>query len=235
MISVDEIIQKMTLVDSGDCPYLEGHKERILAISCPGLPNELHAPLIERGFRHSGDIFYSTQCEHCDRCIPMRIDPTTFHPSKKQRHILHKNADVEILIGAPIPTKDDYDLYQRYMAYQHPDSTQDTSYRTLMTLFYAFPSTAILRYMLHGKMIGLSIIDVIPQKAFSSVYHMFDPDYAKRSVGVFSMLAEISMTYTLKIPYYYPGLWVPDCPKMQYKANYRPNQLLINGKWIDHA
>ena len=205
-----------------------------MALRCPGLPNLLHADLIERGYRHSGDIIYTTACDKCSKCVPMRIDPMRFRPSKKQRHILNKNADVDIVITVPQLTDEKYDIYRRYMKYQHSDSPQDVTKEGLAKSTYCLlPSSAEIQYCLGDKIIGITIADIIPYKAFSSVYHFFDPDFAHRSIGTLSMIAEISLCGQLQIPFFYPGLWVQGCRKMEYKTRFRPYQLLIDGVWVD--
>lgn len=235
MISTQSLIELMQVCDPNDCPYLAGRTETIKAIRCPGLPNALHSDLIELGFRHSNDIFYTTVCENCNQCIPIRIDPAQFRPSKKQRHVFNKNKDIDVFVGPVQPNAEKHDIYQRYMALQHGDSHQDTSYETLKSIFSnVLPSTVEIQYRLGTKLVGVTIADIIPRKALSSVYHIFDPDYASRSIGVFSMLAEIKLTQVLEIPYFYPGLWIPECKKMSYKAQYKPNQILVNGEWKDN-
>ena len=236
MLSLDSLLSMMQLYPGGECPYIAGQSETIRALRCPGLPNVLHAGLMERGFRHSGDIFYVPECEGCKKCLPMRIDPFAFRPSKKQRHIFNKNKDVEIWIESPELTDEIYDVYRRYMDYQHGDSHQGRSRQDLEDfLFQPLESSVEIQYRLQDRIIGVTIADIIPNCAFSSVYHFFDPAYARRSIGVYSVMAEIILCSTFNTPYYYLGYWVPGCKKMQYKANYRPNQVLIDGKWVENS
>jgi len=79
-------------------------------------------------------------------------------------------------------------------------------------------------------LIGVSLLDVTPQ-SLSAVYHCFDPDVRERRIGVFSVLAEIEHAGQLGLPYYYLGYWIENAPTMHYKANYRPNEVLISGSW----
>lgn len=233
MISVQELIQMMEVVQLEECPYLPGKTEKLRVARCPGLPNELHAELMHRGFRHSRDLFYTSECDGCDQCIPMRIDPLLFKPSKKQRHIFNKNSDVVLEVRFPELTEEISDIYRRYMQFQHPNSIQTDPEKSLEALFVKLPSSAEILYRLGSRIIGVTLADILPEKALSSVYHFFDPDFAKRSIGTFSMIAEIQLTALLHIPFFYPGLWVPDCPKMKYKALFRPHQLRIHGEWIE--
>lgn len=234
MITIDDLLEQMRPIHCGQCAYLGDEDETLLAIRCSWLPNLVHAELIERGYRHSGDMFYTTACEKCSKCVPMRIDPLQFRPSKKQRHIMNKNSDVDIVLRVPHLTEKKVDIFRRYTKFQHPDSPHEVTAESLKNSTYCvLPSSAEIQYRLENRIIGITIADIIPFRAFSSVYHFFDPEFAKRSVGTFSMLAEIGLCRHLEIPFFYPGLWVKGCRKMEYKTNFRPYQLLIDGVWVD--
>lgn len=74
-------------------------------------------------------------------------------------------------------------------------------------------------YYLDGKLIALSILDFLPG-SLSSVYFIYDPDYAHLSLGTLLSLREILMCNELGIPYYYLGYYIDDCKKMRYKAKF---------------
>ena len=42
---------------------------------------------------------------------------------------------------------------------------------------------------------------------------------------------EIEQTRALKLPHVYLGYWIAESPKMAYKAQFRPHELLIDGQW----
>ncbi|KAM5141213.1 arginyl-tRNA--protein transferase 1 isoform 2-T2 [Mantella aurantiaca] len=86
------------------------------------------------------------------------------------------------------------------------------------------------QYLLDGKIIAVGVIDILPY-CVSSVYLYYDPDYSFLSLGVYSALREIAFTRELQakasdLCYYYMGFYIHSCPKMRYKGQYKPSQLL---------
>ncbi|XP_069836356.1 arginyl-tRNA--protein transferase 1 isoform X2 [Dendropsophus ebraccatus] len=86
------------------------------------------------------------------------------------------------------------------------------------------------QYWLDGKIIAVGVIDILPY-CVSSVYLYYDPEYSFLSLGVYSALREIAFTRELQkkaadLCYYYMGFYIYTCPKMRYKGQYKPSQLL---------
>ncbi|XP_074089599.1 arginyl-tRNA--protein transferase 1 isoform X18 [Macrotis lagotis] len=92
------------------------------------------------------------------------------------------------------------------------------------------------QYWLDGKIIAVGVIDVLPY-CVSSVYLYYDPDYSFLSLGVYSALREIAFTRQLhektsQLSYYYMGFYIHSCPKMRYKGQYRPSDLLCPETYV---
>ncbi|XP_029416591.1 arginyl-tRNA--protein transferase 1 isoform X10 [Nannospalax galili] len=92
------------------------------------------------------------------------------------------------------------------------------------------------QYWLDGKIIAVGVIDILPY-CVSSVYLYYDPDYSFLSLGVYSALREIAFTRQLhertsQVSYYYMGFYIHSCPKMKYKGQYRPSDLLCPETYI---
>ncbi|GIX41030.1 MAG: putative arginyl-tRNA--protein transferase [Leptospiraceae bacterium] len=76
----------------------------------------------------------------------------------------------------------------------------------------------------NNQLIGIGIFDII-EDYWSSVYFFYDPDYSKYSLGTFSALLEIELAKQYNVKYYYLGYYIEKCNKMNYKKNFRPNEI----------
>ncbi|KAM9887117.1 hypothetical protein OXX69_013423, partial [Metschnikowia pulcherrima] len=74
-------------------------------------------------------------------------------------------------------------------------------------------------YYLDGTLIAISVLDFLPS-GVSSVYLIWDPDYAHLSLGTLSGIREIQMCHELNLGYYYLGYYIEDCDKMRYKKKF---------------
>ncbi|XP_038613511.1 arginyl-tRNA--protein transferase 1 isoform X4 [Tachyglossus aculeatus] len=92
------------------------------------------------------------------------------------------------------------------------------------------------QYWMDGKIIAVGVIDILPY-CVSSVYLYYDPDFSFLSLGVYSALREIAFTRQLRekapqLCHYYMGFYIHSCPKMRYKGQYRPSDLLCPETYV---
>ncbi|XP_066535266.1 arginyl-tRNA--protein transferase 1 isoform X6 [Hoplias malabaricus] len=92
------------------------------------------------------------------------------------------------------------------------------------------------QYWLDGYIVAVGVIDILPS-CVSSVYFYYHPDFASLSLGSYSALREIAFTRQLqkqspKLCYYYLGFYIHSCPKMRYKGQYRPSDLLCPETYV---
>ena len=94
------------------------------------------------------------------------------------------------------------------------------------------PSTSQIIAYLHCPPLFLlsfsdeGVVDHLP-RYLSSVYLFYDPDFSFLSLGVYSALREIEYTRDHGFSHYVLGLYVETCPKMQYKRQFEPSEILL--------
>jgi arginine-tRNA-protein transferase len=160
----------------------------------------------------------------------MRIPVASFAPSRSQKRVVRKNTDVRISIVRVKFREDVFALYQRYCAFKHGEKGDDKN------AFYNFLcisplDTRLTLYHVDGVLAAVGWIDVLP-RGLSSVYFAFEPEFARRSLGTFSIIKEIDIAKSMGLDYYYPGFLIEASPKMSYKAAFCPHERLIGGEWV---
>lgn len=216
------------------CPYLPGRRARLGGFVSSWVPPGLYARLLEQGFRRSGEVFYRPVCPGCEACVPIRIAPEAFRPTRSQRRVWRRNADVEVIEQAPVPTRVKWEVFRRYLAWQHDGSMSD-AWEDFARYLYCSPvPTRELVYVVAGELMAVSIVDVCGE-AVSSVYAFFDPRFARRSPGTFSILWEIDMCRRQGVRWYYLGYHVAGSRTMDYKARFGPHERRVGERWIGGA
>ncbi len=106
------------------------------------------------------------------------------------------------------------------------------SFEDFRAFLYESPTETLeMCYSVGGKLVAVGIVDLCPG-GLSSVYLSFDPDEARRSLGVFAALREIEECRSRGLAWWHAGYYVRDCRKMSYKADFRPNEVLgEDGCW----
>lgn len=231
--------------DYGPCPYLGGRRWRVQEFAARSFDASLYESLLAEGWRRSGGTFYRDICPGCELCVPIRLDSRAFAPSRSQRRVARRNADVGVELVDADFSEERYTLYRRYIRARHgadPEEDPSGSERDAMCDFerasYAafllrgpLESTRISEYRDgSGRLLATGYIDILPD-GLSSVYFAFDPEHGSRSLGTWSVLRELDMARELGGRYYYLGFWVPFSPKMDYKASFRPFEYAREGSW----
>lgn len=189
--------------------------------------------LLEQGDQRVGRTVFRTECPFCQACEPVRIDVAAFSPTRSQRRVLARNADLHVEIGPPSMSRRRVALWNRHRRarglltnYSRKDPVGYQEW-----LVESCAPTLEVRYHQDDRLIGLSVLDIGVRGA-NSAYHYFDPTDARRSIGVFSVLRELEFCATLGIRWYYLGLWASDATALSYKSTYYPHERLVRGEWV---
>lgn len=93
--------------------------------------------------------------------------------------------------------------------------------------------TLELSLWLDSQLIAISVMDV-GQYALSAVYCFFDPAASRLSPGTYAILKQLELIPQLGRRWLYLGYYVAENTHLNYKANYRPHQRLLESEWQDH-
>ena len=217
------------------CGYLDDKKAQSLFVH-PGYPvtSSIYAQLIEQGFRRSGDEVYAPHCPHCSSCISVRLPVKKFKPSRSQRRCLNKNTATQVIVKPAVFEQAHYDMYLRYQAVRHSDSSMATVSpdEYLNFLGSSWCSTKFVEFSINNELAGVAVIDQFEQ-AWSAVYTFFEPKFNDYSLGVYAVLWQIEQVVRQQKEFLYLGFWIQACKKMAYKSDYQPLQLLIDKQWLE--
>jgi arginyl-tRNA--protein-N-Asp/Glu arginylyltransferase len=217
------------------CGYLPQQASAVDFILSEAVDTAVYQRLIDAGFRRSGVVFYRPRCPACRACRSLRVPAAEFRPTRSQRRVWRRNADVELSIVAPRCDAEHRALLQDYQARVHDELSAERLADLMETLCTSSVTTIEMSYRLDGRLVGVGIVDVCPD-GLSSVYFYYDPALARRSLGVYSVLCEIEECRRRGLPYWYAGYYVAGSAKMSYKVHYRPYELLDDdGAWLRPA
>ena len=222
------------------CPYLAGKFERKVFAHLPLSDGAaVNDSLTQIGFRRSQNIAYRPACEACDACISARLPVEPYQFSRSERRILARSETLTRHLVEAEATAEQFDLLRRYLNTRHggggmsdmtwPDyvaMVEDTAVRTHIVEYRA-PSDD----RGPGDLIACALVDLLAD-GLSLVYSFFDPSHAKNSLGSFVILDHVIQAKLTGLPYVYLGYWVQGSPKMDYKARFRPLEVLKPGGWV---
>lgn len=216
------------------CPYVTGRTERKIVTEISGPDADgLHDRLSRAGFRRSHNIAYAPVCPSCQACIPIRIPVATFQPNRTLRRIAKSNAETSGHEAPARATAEQFGLFQRYQQARHGDGDMATmSFYDYRAMIEDTPiETSVVEFRdVGGALVGACLTDRLGD-GLSAVYSFYAPEFERLSLGTYAILWLIERARVLELPYVYLGYWVPESPKMAYKARFRPSEILVGGTW----
>ena len=212
------------------CAYLPNKNVRMYYKYVEKAPKTFASAVIERGWRRFGKYYFHPICQGCDACKSLRIDVERFKPSKSQRKAANRNKETRIIVQKPSITQAHLDLYNKYHRWKH--DKDDWNYRSISRREYienfvegAHEYGKEVLYIRDDKLIGVDLIDIL-NDGISAIYFYYDPDYARLSLGTYSLLYQIKLARILQLRWIYLGYWVEGCKAFAYKPKFKPQQIL---------
>jgi arginine-tRNA-protein transferase len=215
------------------CSYLADHEARS-QVATPAylIDTAVYSELVQAGFRRSGLYTYRPYCDRCRACVPVRLDVAEFKPTRAQRRAQKQHQNLEAAFHELKFDDEHYALYRRYQAGRHKGGGMDQDSREQFDhfLLQSNVATNLVEFREGDKLRMVSVIDRLAD-GLSSVYTFYDPDLAHASFGTYNVLWQVQLCRSLGLPYLYLGYWIAQSPKMAYKSNFRPLQMLADGRW----
>lgn len=216
-----------------DCSYLPERQARSqVATPTHLIDHRAYSELIRAGFRRSGQFTYRPHCEHCQACVPVRVDVGSFEPNRTQRRCLKRNSELAARF-LPLDFRDEhYALYRRYLGNRHAGGGMDRDGPDQYTQFLLSSNvdSVLVEFRDGDELVMVAVVDQVDD-GLSAVYTFFDPAREAQSLGVYGVLWQIELAKRLELPYLYLGYWIAESRKMAYKQHYRPLEGLIDGRW----
>ena len=227
---------RLFLTTEHRCSYLLERLARNLVADPGAVDNPVYTQLAALGFRRSGNHVYRPHCVDCQACLSLRISVPEFRPNRSQQRTWKKNQDLAVCPIKPRFKLDHYRLFERYLKSRHPgggmDDTDPESYLAFINSTWS--DTLLYEFRLAGRLMAVAVIDRLDD-GLSAVYTFFDPCARDRSLGTYAILWQLSEAQRQGLKWVYLGYWVRECAKMAYKANFRPYEVFLAGRWVAMA
>jgi arginyl-tRNA--protein-N-Asp/Glu arginylyltransferase len=175
------------------------------------------------GWRHFGPSFFryaiTIHRNELQTILPLRIDLDKFAPSRSQRRVLKRNADLNVVIRDAV-----IDDVKHALFYRHRERFEANVPDSLHTFMSTSPATVpcqnqeICAYD-GEQLLAASFLD-IGHTSTSAVYAMFEPTETRRSLGIFTMLIAIQHSKNRGCRYYYPGYCSREPSIYDYKKRF---------------
>ncbi len=193
--------------------------------------------LLSEGWRHFGKHFFRYNVGSYDNELrlvePLRIRLSDFQLSKSKRRIKRKNKDLKVIVRPAVIDNQKEEMFKRHSA---------RFKRAVPLSIYTFldenPAntpcdTLELCVFENERLAAVSFFDV-GEIAVSSIYAMFEPELARRSLGILTILLEIEFAIKEAKTFYYLGYAYDGESFYDYKKEFNASEVFDwNGNWTN--
>ncbi|KAI1497418.1 arginine-tRNA-protein transferase [Biscogniauxia marginata] len=147
-------------------------------------------------------------------------------------------------------TEEKYEVFENYQRIVHHESPSDISREGFRRFLCSSPlkrekletaggaerqlGSFHQCYRLDGRLVAVGVLDLLPD-CVSAVYFFYHESIHKWSPGKLGALREIALAAEGGYRWWYSGFYIHTCPKMRYKIDFSPQQILNPNtmEWLD--
>lgn len=191
--------------------------------------------LLAHGWRHFGPYFFrysQQQLPTLQDILPLRVDLAGFHPSKSQRRVLRRNADLQPTWSRVRLTEEHRAVFGAHsgrFAHNTPGQLED-----FLGPWAEQDVPCVLRELsvrdAAGRLLAASYVAQGLQ-AWSSVYAFFDPPAGERSLGIATQLWEIEAARLAGCRWLYLGYATRQPSHYDYKRQFAGTEWFDWERW----
>lgn len=191
--------------------------------------------LLAEGWRHFGQHFFRYNVgiykQELRLVHPLRIRLDEFVLTKSKRRIRRKNADLEVVVRPA-----SIDTQKQQLFHRHAARFEHSIPQSIFTFLDENPSeipckTLELCVFDKEQLAAVSFFDV-GETSVSSIYAMFEPEFAKRSLGILTILLEIEYAIEKGKSHYYLGYAYEGESFYDYKKEFNATETFDwQGRW----
>ncbi len=224
-----DIIEFSTL--ESRCVYLPNERMKMEYKYIKNCDFELNSDLVQHGWRRFGHYYSRPACNGCTKCLSLRVDVNRIETGRSVRRLYRKNRETKIVVKRPSVSYAHLKLYEKYHRHMQRKKGWDyypvtaESYHDLYAKGFSTYGLEVL-YLRDGKLVGVDLIDMV-RDGISSIYFYYDPDYAHLGLGNYSIYKQVDFAREKGLAWIYLGYYVEACESLNYKAKYRPHQILF--------
>jgi arginine-tRNA-protein transferase len=227
---IEETLEQHFIDIAASCPYEMPLKAIYHQAVFGSLTEATVGMFLERGYRRNGNCIYTMHCVGCKECIPIRLYPEFFQPNRNQKRVWAKNKDLSVGLAPVTMSDENLTLLNRFLKTRFPDGSADAESYYSGFFITSMTKCFEIRYRTADRLLGVAIVDCSDQW-LNAVYFYFDPDQSQRSPGTLNILYLIDFCQRHGIGLLYLGYWIQRLRGMEYKAAFKPHEILYDGVW----